>query len=336
MKFEFVDNHTNLNRLFYAAISLVIVGGFGIIGFMYFEGDSFLNSAFMTVITVSTVGYSLLHELSDNGKIFAIFLIIISLGVYAYAISIITSYFVEGNVEKLIRGRTLKKSKKMKDHTIVCGYGRIGKQVTEELLAYNIPFLVIDKQMEVITASTNNKVLFIEGDATNDDVLLKAGIENAHALISALPLDSDNLYVSLSARALNSKISIISRGTDQSAEKKLHMAGVDHVILPEKVGGAHMAKLVARKDMVEFLDHLSYRGNSLTNLEEIDYSELPDEYHDKTILEIGIRKKSGANIVGFKTVEGEFIMNPTPDTKITYGSKLFVLGTPEQIKSLRK
>lgn len=151
-----------------------------------------------------------------------------------------------------------------------------------------------------------------------------------------MPEDADNLYISLSARDLNSKIVIISRGSDQSAEKKLHKAGADHVILPEKIGGAHMAKLVARKDVVEFLDHLSYRGISLTNLEEINYSELADDYHNKTILEMGIREKSGANIVGFKTPEGEFIINPTPDTKIVVNSKLFVLGTPKQIAALKK
>lgn len=331
-----IDNRTTFNRLFYAAIALAVVMVIGVVGFMYFEEDSFLNSAFMTVITISTVGYSLLHELTDNGKIFTIILIIISLGVYAYSISIITSYLVEGNVERLMRGRTLKKAKKMKNHTILCGYGRIGKQVSDELLAHNLPFLVIDENLEVIKASENGNIKFIEGDATHDDVLLKAGIENARSLISALPVDADNLYISLSARSLNDKINIISRGTDESAEKKLHKAGADHVILPEKVGGSHMAKLVARKDVVEFLDHLSYRGVSLTNLEEINYSELADDYHNKTILEMGMRKKSGANIVGFKTPEGEFIINPTPDTKIVPESKLFVLGTPEQISVLRK
>jgi len=331
-----VSQHASLNRLFYAAIAIATVLLTGTIGFMYFEGDSFLDSVFLSIITLSTVGYSLLHELTNEGKIFTIFLIFISLAVYAYSISIITSYFVEGNMEKLIRGRIHKKSKKMKDHTIVCGYGRIGKQVTEELLAYNIPFLVIDEKTEVISNDTNEKVIFVEGDATNDDVLLKAGIENAKTLISALPLDADNLYISLSSRSLNKNIIVISRGSDESAEKKLYLAGADHVILPEKVGGAHMAKLVTRKNVVEFLDHLSYRGDSLTNLEEIDYMDLPEEYHNKTILEIGIRKKSGANIVGFKTSKGEFIINPTPDVKIEIGSTLFVLGTPEQIKSLRK
>lgn len=332
-----MDNRTTFNRLFYAASALVSVIIVGVIGFMYFEGDSLLNSAFMTVITISTVGYSLLHELTEEGKMFTIFLIIISLGVYAYSISIITSYFVEGNLEKLMRGRTLKKAKKMKNHTILCGYGRIGKQVSDELLAHNMPFLVIDEDLNVIKSSENNNgVKFIDGDATQDDVLIKAGIKNARALISALPLDADNLYVSLSARDLNDQITIISRGSDESAEKKLHKAGADHVILPEKVGGAHMAKLVARKDVVEFLDHLSYRGISLTNLEEINYSDLPDDFHNKTILEIGIRQKSGANIVGFKTPKGEFVINPTPDIKLIPESKLFVLGTPEQINALRK
>lgn len=303
---------------------------------MYFEKDGFLNAVFLTVITISTVGYSLLHELSEDGKVFTIFLIIISVGVYAYFVSIITSYLVEGNLEKFMRGRSFKKSKKMKDHTIVCGYGRIGKQVAEELLAYHLPFLVIDEKTVAISDSANNKILFLEGDATSDTVLLKAGIENARALICALPLDADNLYVSLSARALNATLTIISRGSDESAEKKLRLAGADHVILPEKVGGAHMAKLVARKDMVEFLDHLSYQGESSTNLEEIDSTELPDEYYNKTIRESGIRNKSGANIVGYKTAEGKFIINPNPDLKIESGSKIFVMGTQEQIKSLRK
>ncbi len=331
-----MDNRTTLNRLLYAAIALAVVMAIGVIGFMYFEKDGFLNSVFMTVITISTVGYSLLHELTDAGKVFTIFLIIISLAVYAYSISIITSYLVEGNVEKLIRGRTLKKAKAMKNHTILCGYGRIGKQVSDELLARNMPFLVIDENTEVIKGSENTNIKFIEGDATHDDVLIKAGIENARALISALPVDADNLYISLSARDLNEKIVIISRGSDQSAEKKLHKAGADHIILPEKIGGAHMAKLVAQKDVVEFLDHLSYRGISLTNLEEINYSELNDDYQNKTIMEMGMRKRSGANIVGFKTPEGEFIINPTPDTKIVPDSKLFVLGTPEQIAALRE
>ena len=329
------DNRMTLNRLFYAAIALVMVMAIGVVGFMYFEGDSFLNSAFMTVITISTVGYSLLHELSDNGKIFTIILITIGLGVYAYSISIITSYLVEGNVERLMRGRTLKKAKKMKNHTILCGYGRIGKQVSDELLAHKLPFLVIDENIEVIKGCENGNIKFIEGDATQDDILIKAGIESAHSLITALPVDADNLYISLSSRSLNEKITIISRGTDENAEKKLHKAGANHVILPEKVGGSHMAKLVARKDVVEFLDHLSYRGISLTNLEEINYSELADDYQNKTILEMGMRKKSGANIVGFKTPEGEYIINPTPDTKIVPESKLFVLGTPNQIAALR-
>lgn len=331
-----MNNQSTINRLLYAGIALIVVLIFGTAGFMMIEGDGLLNSAFLTVITLSTVGYGLPHSLSDGGKIFTIVLIIISLGVYAYSISIITSYLVEGNVEKLLRGRTIKKGKKMKNHTIICGYGRIGKQVAEELLAYKVPFLVIDENLDVVMANQQQEIKFLEGDATNDDVLIQAGIENASVLISALPLDADNLYVSLSARALNKEITIISRGSDESAEKKLHMAGADHVILPEKVGGAHMAKLVARRDIVEFLDHLSYRGESLINLEEINYADLPDDYHNKTILEIGIRQKSGANIVGFKTPEGIFVLNPTPDTKIIPNSKLFVLGTREQVMVLRK
>jgi voltage-gated potassium channel len=331
-----LENRKTINRLLFASIALLFVMTMGTVGFMLIEGDGLLNSAFLTVITISTVGYGLPHVLSDAGKIFTIVLIIISLGVYAYAISIITSSLVEGNVRLLIRGRVFRKGKKMKNHTIVCGYGRIGRQIAEELLSYNMPFLVIDEKAELVSENFNSDIKFLNGDSTKDEVLIKAGIENAKALISALPLDADNLYVSLSARALNSALTIISRASNSSAEKKLHIAGVNHVILPEKVGGSHMAKLVANQDLVEFLDHLSLRGVSMTNLEEINYSELLDDFQDKTISESGIRKKSGANIVGYKTPDGEFVINPSPETKIIPNSKLFVLGTPDQVDKLIK
>jgi len=331
-----VNASSSSKKLLSAGLALLIVVAIGTLGFSVIEGDTVFDSLFLTIITISTVGYGLPHELSDKGQVFALVFIIISLGVYAYSISIIISYLVEGNLEKLIRGRKLKGNSKMKNHTIICGFGRIGRQVAEELLAYKKPFLVIDQNSEVILANQNKEIKFLEGDATLDNILMDAGIESAHALISALPLDADNLYVSLSARSLNKEITIISRASNESAEKKLLIAGANHVILPEKVGGAHMAKLVARKDLVGFLNHLSYQGESPTNLEEIDFEDIRDEFHHKTILEIGIRKKSGANIVGFKTPDGEFIINPDPDTLITPKSKLFVLGTPEQIGSLLK
>ena len=165
--------------------------------------------------------------------------------------------------------------------------------------------------------------------------LEKAGIKKARAIISTLPNDADNLFVALTAKSLNQDITIVTRSTSEANEKKLRAAGVKSVVMPEKLGGAHMAKLIARPDIVEFLEHLSITGEDPTNLEEIECKNLPEDFINRTIYEIGVRKKSGANIVGFKTPEGEYIINPTPDTKVIPHSKLFVLGTREQIDSMK-
>jgi voltage-gated potassium channel len=305
---------------------------------MGIEGDSFLDSLYMTIITISTVGFGEIHKLSIQGKIFTIFLILFSFGTYAYAISIITTYFVESKLSIWFLKGTRGKStlKKMENHVVICGFGRNGQQAAEELKMFNKSVVVIENEHDIIINNLEQQFRFIEGDATHDEVLLKANINTASALITTLPNDADNLFVVLSARSMNPELQIISRASSESSEKKLRVAGANNVILPEKVGGNHMAVLVAKPDIVEFLEHLSMRGSSPTNLEEIVCSNLQSEISCKSIHEIGIRQKSGANIIGFKTPEGEFILNPSPDTNVIPGSKLFVLGTQEQIEAMKK
>jgi len=332
---DILKRKTNLNKLAWAVILLMSLTTIGTIGFMYFEEDTFLNALYLTTITISTVGFGLPHQLSDGGKIFTIFLIMFSFGNYAYAISIITSYLVEGQMYDILGIKSKNKGKNMKDHVIICGFGRNGKKVSLELKARNQEFIVIDKSHEVLVNYKNEPIRFIEGDATDDDILKEAGILDAKAIVSTMPLDADNLFVVLSARSMNPKIVIVSRGSNESAERKLHVAGVDHVVMPEHVGGAQVANLVTRRDVVEFLDHLSITGYSETNLEVIDYNELPEEFRDKTIMEMAVRKLVGANIVGFKLAEGEFIINPSPETIISHESKVFILGTPQQISKIR-
>jgi len=310
----------------------------GVTGYMLIEGDNFLNALYMTVITISTVGFGEIHQLSVPGKIFTMFLIISSFGTYAYAISIITTHFVEGQLSDFFVGGGRKKTKikKMDNHIIICGYGRNGQQAAQELIAHKQAFIIIESDHDVIMHHLDEDFRFVEGDSTNDDILVKANVKTARALITTLPNDADNLFVALTARSLNPDMTIISRATNESSEKKLKVAGVDNVVMPERVGGAHMATLVAKPDIMEFLERLSVHGNAPTNLEEIVCSDLPETVLDKTIYEIGIRKKTGANIIGFKTLEGEFILNPSPDLKVSRGSKLFVLGTPEQIASMKE
>ena len=174
-----------------------------------------------------------------------------------------------------------------------------------------------------------------EGDATEDEVLEKAGITRAKALITTLPMDADNLYVVLTARALSPGLRIISRAKHDSSEKKLKTASADNVIMPDKVGGSHMATLIAKPDVLEFLSHLSVQGEEGVNLIEIICSELPGEMQQKTIHDLSIRRLSGANIIGYRTADGNFIINPGPQTRLSKDSKLIVLGTPEQIEKMK-
>ena len=325
------------NRLRVALILAISLITFGTAGYMLIEKDGLLNALYMTIITISTVGFGEIHLLSNAGKIFTMVLILSSLGTYAYAVTIITTYFLEGQLDFFLTGYRSKKTiKKMQKHVIICGFGRNGQQAVRELEAFSNPYIVIDLNHDVIMKNINRPARFIEGDTTKDEVLLNANIKAARALITTLPVDADNLYVVLSARALNPDLIIISRASDERSEIKLRMAGVDYVVMPEKVGGAHMANLVTRPDIIEFMEHVSIHGDEPTNLEEIICKEMPEKARNKTIYEIGIRRKTGANIIGFKTLEGKYILNPSPDTKVIPGAKLFVLGTKEQIENMKE
>lgn len=323
-------------RLLLALALVFFLVALGTIGYMIIERDNFLNSLYMTIITVSTVGFGEIHKLSISGKIFTIVLIILSISIYAFAITIITNYFIEGHLAYMIKGYRSKTKRKMENHIIICGYGRNGQQAARELDALNQHYIVIDQNHDIIMKNLDRPARFIEGDATLDEVLQKAFIEKARALITTLPIDADNLYVALTARSVNNGIKIISRASDESSEKKLKMAGVNSIVMPEKVGGTHMATLVARPDIVEFLEHLSVHGEEPTNLEEIICGNLHPSIENKTINEIGIRKKSGVNIIGFKGPEGEYILNPDPDTPVSKGAKLFVLGTKDEVERVKK
>jgi len=317
-------------------ILLIFIIVMGVTGYMVIEGDNFIDALYMTVITVSTVGFGEIHKLSQGGKIFTIFLIISSFTTYAYALTTISTHFFEGQLRFILKGYGTKTLKKMQNHIVICGYGRNGQQVARELMVYGYSFVVIDQNKQVVDPQLEKISAFIEGDATQDEVLLKANIKTAKAVITTLPIDPDNLYVVLAARALNPGLEIISRASSESSEQKLRMAGVNSVVMPERVGGAHMASLVARPDILEFLDHVSVHGQDPTNLEEIICGEIPENSKSQTIYEIGIRRITGANIIGYKTPDGRYILNPSPDTRVIPGSKLFVLGTSDQIQKMKE
>ena len=324
------------NKLLLAGLSSLILLVIGTVGYMLIDDFSFVNALYMTVITVSTVGFGEVQLLSDSGKLFTSLLILGGLGVIGFFITTITQNLFQNQLSFFYGSYGRRKGKaKMENHVIVVGFGRNGGQVVSELMALGNSLIVVDESHEVVINNMGKPVRFIEGDATQDEILEKADIKSAVSLITTLPNDADNLFVVLTARSLNPDLKIISRASSESSEQKLRMAGVDSVVMPERVGGAHMATLVAKPDVVEFLEHLTIHSEQPTQLMEIMCSNVPVDLLNKPIREIGIRRKSGANIVGFKTVSGEVIVNPSPDTKLIKDSKLFVLGTLEQIKHMQ-
>ena len=291
----------------------------------------------MTIITITTVGFGEVHPLSESERLFTIFLILMSVTTLGYALSILTQYVASGEFIKNLKLKKVQKSiEKLRGHTIVCGYGRNGKQATVKLSKYNKPFVIIENDDERIAEIEEQNLLYIKGDATIDDILQKAAIGKASSLITALPSDADNLYVVLSARQLNENMTIVSRASNDSSDVKLRIAGANNVIMPDKLGGEHMASLLVTPDIVEFVDKLAADSENATHLEEIIVDSLPKEFLLKSIRDLDLRKKTGCSIIGFKTPENEYVINPDAATKLKENSKLIVLGSAQQIQNLSK
>ncbi len=309
----------------------------GTIGYMGLSNYNFVDALYMTVITVTTVGFGELRPFSPEEKIFTIFLILTSITIFGYAISAFSEYLVSGKLFEHFKLRKVKKQiGHLKGHTIVCGFGRNGKQAILKLVNYNVKFVVVEKDKEMIEVIDAEGFLNIQGDATLDETLLNAGIIEADNLITALPSDADNLFVVLTASQLNPNCRIISRASNESSYSKLKIAGADNVIMPDKLGGNHMAALVTTPDVIEFVDRLTIEGETTANLEEIAVDGLPKKYLNKTILDLDLRRQTGCTVIGYRNPKKEYIINPEADIKLIEGSHLIVLGRPEQIIMLRE
>lgn len=325
------------SKLYKTLFLLFSIIAIGVFGYMILSGDNFINALYMTVITITTVGFGEVHPLSPQEKIFTIFLILVSIFIFGYIISSFTEYIVSGQLFKQLKLKRVQKIiEKLEGHTIVCGYGRNGKQAIVKLKNYQKECVVIEQDKDLIEKLDNDEILNVEGDSTTDETLLKAGINNASNLITTLPSDADNLFVVLSARQLNKKIKIISRASNESSYSKLKIAGANNVIMPDKIGGNHMASLVTTPDVIEFVDRLTIEGETTANLEEIAVDDLPKKYLDKNIIDLDLRKKTGCTVIGYKNLNKDYVINPEADTKLLKGSHLIVLGRPEQISKLRE
>lgn len=327
----------HFSRIYFAVFLILLIVGIGTVGFMWIEGYGLLDAFYTTIITVATVGF-IDTPLSSTGKLFTSFLIITSFGTFAYAVTAISKYLIDGEFNKYFKNlKLLKTIDQLNNHVIICGYGRNGRQAAHVLKKHSTRFVVIEQNKQIIDSMNHRySELVLDGDATFDETLLKAGIKKAKALITTLPVDADNLFIVLSARALNPKLTIISRASEENSDKKLKIAGANNVIMPDKLGGAHMASLVMKPDVLEFVDYITGQGSDNIRLEQITFETLAPEFRNKSISELEIRSRSGANIIGFKTADGDYIVNPSADTVIIPDAKLFVLGTGEQINRLRE
>lgn len=309
----------------------------GIAGYMLLEGYDWVEAVYMVVITISTVGFMEVEPLSAAGRLFTSFIILLNIGIFAYFLAVFSYYILEGEFFKnWFLKRMQKAINDLDNHVVLCGYGRYGKEISLNLLRHNIPFVVIDHATDKIDRLQHNDppLLYIEGDATQDETLTDAGIKRAKAIITALADDSDNLYIVLTARQLNPRLDIISRAMEPKAGKKLMKAGANHVVMPEQIGGFYMATLVSKPGAVEFFSFITSENQADIGFEEISYERLAPEFRSLPIHELHLRHRTGVNIIGYRDAEGRYQVNPAPDVHLTPGCSFIVLGSELQLNSL--
>lgn len=317
---------------------LLIITVIGVIGFMLIEQYTLLEAMYMTVLSVTTVGFSEVKPLSDSGRVFTMFMLVTSWGTFAFAITRITQFVISGEINKYFKFRKMNAAiNQLHGHVIVCGYGRNGKQAVQTLRVHGESFVVIENNEANLEQASGQDpdLVYLVGDATIDEILIKGGIHRAKALITALPDDADNVFIVLSARSINPGIQIISRASGNNSMPKLIKAGANNVIMPDKIGGTHMATLVSKPDVVEFIDYLSGEEGESINMESVPYERLPEGVKDKPLSEVMHWEKTGVNCIGIKSAEGKFVINPPGETIITRGMKVIVLGTRWQIDKMK-
>ena len=306
----------------------------GCVGYILIEGWSWTDSVYMTVITISTVGFGEIRPLSPIGRVFTGVLIVLGVSTTAYAFSTLADMIVAGEFRSLFwRRRMQKRIDKLRGHFIVCGYGRVGEHVVSELLANNVQLVVIEILANLGPELEDLDVIPVEGNATHDAALMQAGIGHAAGICCCLPNDSDNVYVALTARALSPNLTVISRANSHESERKLQIAGVDHVINPYVTSGRRMARQLIHPNILEFMDVVMHRGEVDILIEDIIVSER-SKLRDQTIADTEIRRRLGANILAVRRPDGEIFVNPSVEFALRANDTMIALGTPEQLDQL--
>ena len=323
-----------LRKFRYSLATLVVLIGGGTLGYMLIEGWSAFESLYMTIITLATVGFREIHSLSFEGRFFTILLIVFGAGTIAYTIGTLIQFMVEGQLRKVLgRKKVEKKISLLKSHYIVCGYGRIGRLICRDFKSKPVPFLVVEQDPELCRVLDEEGFLYIHGDATQDDVLLQAGILQAKGLITAVTSDSANVFITLTARGLHPGMFILARASEESSELKLKRAGANKVISPYIIGATRMANAILRPSVVDFIDIATGGENLELQIEEIRISA-DSVLAGKALIDSGVRKNHGIIIVGINKVNCSPVFNPASDTIIEADDILITLGKPPEIKTL--
>jgi len=319
----------NMWRPIVLFLSLLLIGT---IGFHVIETLTLLDSLYMTIITVFTVGFREIKEpLSPVGQVFTIFIILGGVGSVFYTFTKLAEVIYEGTINKIWRRKRMeKKIRKLKNHYIICGHGRMGQTVRERLEAENLPFVVIDNSEEgLIELKGKQDCLHIEGDATNEDVLIQAGIKRAKALAALLATDADNLYLVMTVKMINPSLFVLSKVMDEEAERKILQIGANKVVSPYKEGGLKIAQGLIRPTLVDFLDLIIRRSELSLSMEELTVKK-DSRIVDQTLAECDIRRKANVIVVAVKKPGEDIEFNPSPSVNIVKGDTLLVLGnTPD-------
>jgi voltage-gated potassium channel len=302
---------------------------FGTIGFIIIEHFNFTDAFYMSMITISTVGFEEVHHLSPAGKWFTIFLIGINLSLLTVIVSNITQYFLDGNFQAFYKQYKMEKRiSHLRNHVIVCGFGRNGKAAAQLIMKNNTAVVVLEKNES--TEFREDELRYcLHADATRDEVLVDAGINHASALITTLPDDADNLFIVLTAKELNPSLRIISRASNDTSIRKLKTAGATEVIMPDKIGGIHMATMVINPDVKAFIDYMANQTSDV-QINEITIRR------SVRLSELDCWKSTGATIIGMKRGGDEYVLNPSEETTIHEGDRLIVLGFNAQLKKVKE
>jgi len=313
-------------------ILLPLVGG--TVGYMVIEGANFLDALYMTVITLASIGYREVVPLSHKGQAFTIILITFGVGAVTFSIYMIGGIVVEGQIRKIFGRRYVKRQiEKLKDHYIICGYGRMGSVLAGQLAQEKVPAVVVEQESDALQRLMTSDHLFVEGDATTENVLEAANIKSAKGLISAVASDADNLFITLTARGMNPDLFIMARAYDERSEGKLLLAGADKVVDPYRLGAMRLAHSILRPAFVDFIELATHRDHLDLTMEEIRVEE-GSRLAGVMPRDSEIRSRYGLMVITVKKTDGTMTLNPPPDLLIEGGDILIAIGEPGNLREL--